>query len=99
LQGVWSCLLCLSGTYGQLLDFTMFAALLFYIATIGGLFVLRFKRPNADRPYRAFGYPVLPALYIAMAAWILYRTIALQTTVHMAGADNRFTWRSGVLDF
>ena len=70
LQGVWSCLLCLSGTYGQLLDFTMFAALLFYIATIGGLFVLRFKRPNADRPYRAFGYPVLPALYIAMAAWI-----------------------------
>jgi APA family basic amino acid/polyamine antiporter len=70
LQAVWSCLLCLSGTYNQLLDFTMFAALLFYIATIGGLFVLRFKRPDAERPYRAFGYPVLPALYIAMATWI-----------------------------
>jgi APA family basic amino acid/polyamine antiporter len=69
-QAIWSCLLCLSGSYGQLLDFTMFAALLFYILTIGGLFVLRFRKPNADRPYRAFGYPVLPALYIAMAAWI-----------------------------
>ncbi len=70
IQAAWSCLLCLSGSYGQLLDFTMFAALLFYIATIGGLFVLRVKRPNADRPYKAFGYPVLPALYIVMAAWI-----------------------------
>jgi APA family basic amino acid/polyamine antiporter len=69
-QAGWSCLLCLSGSYGQLLDFTMFAALLFYIATIGGLFVLRFKRPNAERPYKALGYPVLPALYIVMAAWI-----------------------------
>jgi APA family basic amino acid/polyamine antiporter len=69
-QAIWSCLLCLSGSYGQLLDFTMFAALLFYIATIGGLFVLRFTRPNADRPYKALGYPVLPALYILMAAWI-----------------------------
>jgi APA family basic amino acid/polyamine antiporter len=69
-QAVWSCLLCLSGSYGQLLDFTMFAALLFYIATIGGLFVLRVKRPHADRPYKAFGYPVLPAVYILMAAWI-----------------------------
>jgi APA family basic amino acid/polyamine antiporter len=48
----------------------MFAALLFYIATIAGLFVLRVKRPGAERPYKAFGYPVLPALYILMAAWI-----------------------------
>ncbi len=69
-QAFWSCLLCLSGSYGQLLDFTMFAALLFYIATIGGLFVLRVKRPDAERPYKAFGYPVLPGLYIVMAAWI-----------------------------
>jgi len=69
-QSTWACLLCLSGTYGQLLDFTMFAALLFYILTIGGIFVLRVKKPNADRPYRAFGYPALPALYIAMTIWI-----------------------------
>jgi APA family basic amino acid/polyamine antiporter len=70
LQAVWSCLLCISGSYGQLLDFTMFAALLFYILTIGGLFVLRVREPNAERPYRAFGYPALPALYILMATWI-----------------------------
>jgi APA family basic amino acid/polyamine antiporter len=69
-QAFWSCLLCLSGSYSQLLDFTMFAALLFYIATIFGLFVLRVRRPNAERPYKAFGYPALPALYILMAAWI-----------------------------
>jgi APA family basic amino acid/polyamine antiporter len=69
-QSTWACLLCLSGTYGQLLDFTMFAALLFYILTIGGLFVLRVKKPDAERPYRAFGYPVLPALYILMTIWI-----------------------------
>jgi basic amino acid/polyamine antiporter, APA family len=48
----------------------MFAALLFYILTIGSLFVLRAKRPEAERPYRAVGYPVLPAIYILMAAWI-----------------------------
>jgi APA family basic amino acid/polyamine antiporter len=69
-QAIWTCFLCLTGSYGQLLDYTMFAALLFYILTIGSLFVLRVKRPDAERPYKAFGYPVLPALYIAMAAWI-----------------------------
>ncbi|WP_373283922.1 APC family permease [Silvibacterium dinghuense] len=69
-QAVWTCVLCLSGSYGQLLDYTMFAQLLFYILTIGSLFVLRRKKPDAERPYRAIGYPVLPAIYIAMAAWI-----------------------------
>jgi APA family basic amino acid/polyamine antiporter len=69
-QAIWTCLLCLSGSYGQLLDYTMFAALLFYILTIGSLFVLRAKRPHAERPYKAIGYPMLPAVYILMAAWI-----------------------------
>lgn len=69
-QLVWTCFLCLSGTYGQLLDYIMLAALLFYILTIGSLFVLRVRRPDAERPYRAIGYPVLPALYIVMAVWI-----------------------------
>ncbi|MFZ0663768.1 MAG: amino acid permease [Acidobacteriaceae bacterium] len=69
-QAVWTCLLCLSGSYSQLLDYTMFAALVFYILTISGLFVLRVKRPDAQRPYKALGYPVLPAAYILMAAWI-----------------------------
>ena len=66
-QGVWACLLCLSGTYGDLLDYVIFAVLLFYILTVAGLFILRRQRPDADRPYRAFGYPALPALYIVTA--------------------------------
>lgn len=69
-QWLWACLLCLSGSYNNLLDYVIFAVLVFYILTIVGLFVLRKKRPEAPRPYRAFGYPVLPALYIVMAAWI-----------------------------
>jgi APA family basic amino acid/polyamine antiporter len=69
-QAVWTCLLCLSGTYSQLLDYIIFAVLVFYILTIIGLFVLRAKRPDAPRPYRAIGYPVLPAIYILMALFI-----------------------------
>ena len=60
----------MSGSYSQLLDYIIFAVLVFYILTIVGLFVLRKKWPAAPRPYRAFGYPVLPALYIVMATWI-----------------------------
>jgi APA family basic amino acid/polyamine antiporter len=69
-QMVWTCILCLSGTYGQLLDYIIFAVLVFYILTIVGLFVLRRTRPTAERPYRAVGYPVLPAIYIVMAVFI-----------------------------
>jgi APA family basic amino acid/polyamine antiporter len=69
-QMVWTCLLCISGSYGQLLDYIIFAALLFYILTIVGLFVLRRTHPNAERPYRAVGYPVLPAIYIGMASFV-----------------------------
>jgi basic amino acid/polyamine antiporter, APA family len=69
-QACWTALLCVSGSYSQLLDYIIFAVLVFYVLTIVGLFVLRFKRPEAARPYRALGYPVLPAIYIAMAAWI-----------------------------
>jgi APA family basic amino acid/polyamine antiporter len=70
LQGIWTCILTLSGSYNQLLDYIIFAVLVFYILTILGLFVLRAKRPDAERPYRAIGYPVLPAIYIAMALFI-----------------------------
>ncbi|MGA8729048.1 MAG: amino acid permease [Terracidiphilus sp.] len=69
-QACWTIVLCVSGSYSQLLDYIIFAVLVFYILTIAGLFVLRFKRPDAPRPYKAFGYPVLPALYITMATWI-----------------------------
>jgi basic amino acid/polyamine antiporter, APA family len=70
IQCIWTCILCVSGSYGQLLDYIIFAVLVFYILTIGGLFVLRVKRPDAARPYRAIGYPVLPAIYILMAVFI-----------------------------
>ena len=70
MQWGWTCLLCLSGSYGQLLDYVIFAVLVFYVLTILGLFVLRVKRPDAERPYRAIGYPILPAVYIVMAVWI-----------------------------
>ena len=69
-QMIWTCVLCLSGSYGQLLDYIIFAVLVFYILTIAGLFVLRRTRPNADRPYKAVGYPVLPAIYIVLAIYI-----------------------------
>jgi APA family basic amino acid/polyamine antiporter len=70
MQWAWTCLLCLSGRYGDLLDYVIFAVLVFYVLTIVGLFVLRRTQPDVPRPYKAFGYPVLPALYIVMAVWI-----------------------------
>jgi APA family basic amino acid/polyamine antiporter len=66
-QAIWTSLLCLTGTYGQLLNYVIFAALIFYAFTTIGLFILRSKRPDAERPYKAVGYPVLPALYIVLA--------------------------------
>ncbi len=72
IQAVWTCFLCASGSYSQLLDYIISAELIFYILTIVSLFVLRVRRPQAHRPYRAIGYPVLPALYIAMAATICF---------------------------
>jgi APA family basic amino acid/polyamine antiporter len=69
-QMLWTCVLCISGSYGQLLDYIIFAVLVFYILTIVGLFILRRTRPDAERPYRAVGYPVLPAIYIVMALFI-----------------------------
>ena len=69
-QAVWTSILCLSGTYGQLLDYIIFAVLVFYVLTIVTLFVLRRTRPDAERPYRAIGYPALPAIYIVMALFI-----------------------------
>ncbi len=66
-QCIWSCVLCFSGTYGDLLDYATFASLLFYIVTIAGIFILRKREPDAERPYRAVGYPWVPALYIVCA--------------------------------
>jgi len=101
-QAIWTSLLCLTGTYGQLLDYVIFAALIFYALTTIGLFILRSKRPDAERPYRAIGYPVLPALYIVLASTIAVvlliadktRAQALSGLVLVAiGVPVFFLWR------
>lgn len=66
IQCVMACILCLSGKYGDLLDMVSFVVVIFYVLTIFGIFILRKKRPDAERPYKAFGYPVLPVIYIIM---------------------------------
>jgi basic amino acid/polyamine antiporter, APA family len=68
IQCVWACLLCLVGAYGQLLAYVMLAVILFYILTIIGIFILRKKQPDLHRPYKAFGYPVLPIIYILLTS-------------------------------
>ena len=67
IQCLWACILCLSGKYGDLLDYVVFVVLIFYILTIAGIFRLRIKKPDIPRPYKAFGYPVLPAIYVVLA--------------------------------
>jgi len=88
-QGIWIVILILlrtrkpDGSYGNLysnlLDYVVFAALLFYVLTIAGIFLLRWKRPDAERPYKAFGYPVLPLLYIVAATGIMVVLLLYQT--------------------
>jgi len=94
-QGVWITVLLLlrtrkpDGTYGNLysdlLNYVVFAVLIFYVLTIAGLFVLRRNRPDAERPYRAFGYPVLPILYIVSALAIMFVLILYQTQTAWPG--------------
>ena len=70
-QGIWAVLLCLSGTYGNLLDYVIFAVLIFFTLTILSIFILRVKKPDLPRPYKAFGYPVIPSLYILTTLTIM----------------------------
>jgi APA family basic amino acid/polyamine antiporter len=65
-QAVVAALLCLSGRYGELLDMVSFVVVIFYVLTIIGIFILRKKKPEMERPYKAFGYPVLPLIYVLM---------------------------------
>jgi APA family basic amino acid/polyamine antiporter len=82
-QAIWASLLCLSGTYGDLLDYVVFAVLVFYILTVSGIFILRKKRPDAERPIKAVGYPAIPLLYIFLAAAICIDLLILKP---------RYTW-------
>jgi APA family basic amino acid/polyamine antiporter len=78
-QAIWASVLCLSGSYGSLLDYCTFSSLVFYIVTISALFYLRKKEPNTPRPYKALGYPVLPALYIILASAICIDLLIFKT--------------------
>jgi APA family basic amino acid/polyamine antiporter len=101
-QSIWVSLLCLTGTYGQLLDYVIFAALIFYALTTVGLFRLRKLRPDAERPYRALGYPILPALYIFLATAIAVILLIADKTraqafsglgIVLLGVPVYFLWR------
>src|SRR5258708_39340972 len=83
IQGFWACVLTLSGTYSELLDYVIFAQLMFYVLTVSAVFVLRRRRPDAPRPYRAWGYPVVPALYVVAASALMIDLLILKP---------RFTW-------
>ncbi len=102
-QAIWTSALCLTGTYSQLLDYVIFAALLFYVLTTIGLFILRRTKPDVPRPYRAIGYPVLPAIYVILASAICVvlliadktRAQALSGLVLVAlGIPVYFFWRA-----
>jgi APA family basic amino acid/polyamine antiporter len=79
IQAVWTSVLCLSGTYGELLNYVIFAALLFYMIAAIGIFMLRAKRPDAERPVKAVGYPMLPALYIVATGALCVNLLFQQT--------------------
>lgn len=81
MQAAWACALCLSGKYSELLQYVVIAVLLFYILTVLGIFRLRRTKPNVPRPVKAFGYPIIPALYIAIALLICYYLV-LHTPMH-----------------
>jgi basic amino acid/polyamine antiporter, APA family len=92
IQGIWACLLCVSGKYSDLLKYVTFATLLFYILTIGGIFILRKKRPDAERPYKAFGYPLIPALYIIIASALCLNLLVFESTISLFGILVKPSW-------
>lgn len=85
IQCLWASLLCLSGRYGDLLTMVIFGVLIFYVITIAGIFVLRVKRPEIPRPYKAFGYPVLPLLYIIVAVALALLLLVFERSYALSG--------------
>src|SRR2546426_6475841 len=101
-QAIWTCVLCLSGTYGQLLNFVIFAAVVFYAVTAVGLFRLRQRRPDIPRPVKAPGYPILPALYVVLTGLIAVDLLVQDSTrtyaflgliLVLLGVPVYFAWR------
>jgi APA family basic amino acid/polyamine antiporter len=102
LQMVWSIVLVFSGSYDELLDYIIFGALLFYILTVLAVFVLRRKRPELERPYRAFGYPVVPIVYIGLCAVIAMGLLVVKPVyswpsflIVLTGIPVYLLWRAG----
>lgn len=85
IQCLVACILCLSGSYGNLLDMISFVVVVFYVLTIVGIFILRKKQPNTPRPYKAFGYPILPILYIVMGISFCVLLLIFKTTYTIWG--------------
>ncbi|MGH8119488.1 MAG: APC family permease, partial [Gammaproteobacteria bacterium] len=100
LQAVWTSVLCLSGTYSQLLEYVVFAAVLFYVLTSISLFLLRVKRPEQSRPVRVIAYPWVPALYLVLTALTCINLLYTRTTysglgllIVLSGVPVYFIWK------
>jgi APA family basic amino acid/polyamine antiporter len=85
LQGVVSCILALSGSFDMLTDYVIFGSWIFYALVTSSVFVFRVKYPDIPRPYRAFGYPVIPAVFLLVAGWLLLNTLWTQTFQSVVG--------------
>jgi APA family basic amino acid/polyamine antiporter len=85
LQGLWSVVLIFSGSYDELTEYAIFTALIFYVLTVVGIFVLRRKQPHAERPYRAFGYPIIPACYILLCLVVMGALLLVKPAYSWAG--------------
>ena len=84
-EGILGCLLALSGTFDQITTACVFAVWIFFALTAAAVFVLRRKRPDAERPYRVLGYPVLPAVFVIVALWLLINTLRTNPVESAAG--------------
>lgn len=85
IQTVWSCILTMSGTFEQLFTFVVFVTVIFYIATVASVFTLRKKYPNLPRPYKTWGYPVVPIIFIVVSFGILLNTLIEKPVESLAG--------------
>ena len=84
-QAGWACVLAVSGTFDQLTDYVVFALWIFYGLVASAVFVLRRKRPEAERPYRTFGYPIVPLLFVLVALWLIINTLVYRPVESLAG--------------
>ena len=105
-QGLWASILCLSGTYSDLLNYVVFAVLIFYVLTISGIFILRKKMPDVERPYKAFGYPVIPSVYLVVASLICIDLLFVRPNftwpgliIVLLGIPVYYLWHSGRKNF